>query len=363
MSGPEIVRTRLRLVVGRHVRAVLARAIADVRVVRHHLTGPEARAGVEIECDHRVRCVRRGLGVRVPGRDVHGAPLEIHRGRRPDARAGRAPQLRALRRLLQRDGLLLDRVRLPETTTGDWRRTPRHRRGTCSTDSSGSRRPIPRATTSERRVVRPRASARQSLVRPDACRSAPSTPGRRSPHPPRTRCPSRRRSRPSHRCALLALADADGRAHAGGSSKRPVNAATRRVERVHEASIGADEHAAADDDRLARTRSCRLESRTPISASTAGRPPQSSAGAGLKARVRTGRSPSRSTRRPVTAGRTDDSRSGSSSATHHRSPPIPAAVLPRTRRPRASRSRSARSHIAPSSRLSSTPGLLRACAG
>src|SRR3954469_23142868 len=93
--------------------------IAHVRVVRHHLPGPEPRTGVEIEGDDRVGGIGRRLRVAVAGRHVHGSPLDVHGRSRPHARARGSPQLHAPRGLFDRQRFLLNRVRLPQPLAAD----------------------------------------------------------------------------------------------------------------------------------------------------------------------------------------------------------------------------------------------------
>src|SRR5690349_21127011 len=61
-----------------------------------------------------------------------------------------------------------------------------------------------------------------------------------------------------------ALADADRRPHASVGAERPVDTAARRVERVDETGVGADEYTTAGDGRLSVRRVAVRKSEGPL---------------------------------------------------------------------------------------------------
>jgi len=125
---------RFRLIGGRNIGAIAARAISDIGILCHDLFRPETLARVEVECDDGVGSVDRRIGVAIAGRDVERFAFQVDRGRRPDAGAGGPPQLRAFggffrgrgsRALCRPSIFVYQRVR----------RRRRHYREKCNTDS------------------------------------------------------------------------------------------------------------------------------------------------------------------------------------------------------------------------------------
>ena len=247
--GTQFIRAGLGLVLGRNVGTPFPGTLAHVGIVGHHLLRPQAGAGLEIECDDGVGSGGGRLRVTVARGDVDRAPFEIDGRRRPDSGPGRAPQLDAFRRPLHRNRLLLNRVRLPHAPAGDGV-VRRDAAAECAARISR----IARAGLFERRdrhvqasidQRRPAGHARNRMrvdpLLPDSSARLGVDRVHVALHIPEVGEETMRR---------VSAANADCRAHAGVGPERPVNAPARRVERIHEAGVGADEHAAANHCRL-----------------------------------------------------------------------------------------------------------------
>ena len=123
------------------IRALLSPGSWSVSAVPHAIVKaspavvcvrPLDRAGFQIERDDRIGRRRRGHRVGVAGRDVQRLGDRIHRRRRPDGRARRSPQLRALRVLRARRRRLRDHVGAPQICRRSPDRARRRCRETCS---------------------------------------------------------------------------------------------------------------------------------------------------------------------------------------------------------------------------------------
>ena len=227
------------------------RAAEHVGRPRRHLLRPPHLSRLQIERENRVSGRRGRTAVRVAGRDVQGAALDVDRRRRPDSAAGGPAQLCAVGIRAQQNWFVGDRVGLPHHAAGS-----RVERNDAAAEAAAcvSGRPaaffVRRCGDVEAAVVE-RGRAGQPHERMLVDLPAPQqSAGRRVQ---RVREPFLIRKvrgvgdlpagpRPS--------ADRDGRAHAAERREGPRDTAARGVERTDRAVLAADKQPAAGNRRL-----------------------------------------------------------------------------------------------------------------